>query len=86
MKYGVLVNVYLVLPVIKKMSKHGQKLDILIKTNYKNKYRFNHSLFLSFDGILYVCGRNDYGQLGLESEDKFKNPVEEEMNYVIRFF
>lgn len=30
-----------------------------------------HSLFLSNEGIVYVCGSNEFGQLGLTHNSKF---------------
>ena len=34
-----------------------------------------HTAFIDFDGNMYMCGSNEYGELGLRSPDKIGTPI-----------
>lgn len=34
-----------------------------------------HTSFIDFDGNMYMCGSNEYGELGVKSPDKIGTPI-----------
>lgn len=43
-----------------------------------------HSAFIDFDGSTYMCGSNEYGELGIKNPDKIGTPILIEFNSRIK--